>query len=375
MRYVAGPSIPSAPAAVRIVEGVLTLRGSRLGFVEPEESNCNRCVDASGHLFDLLNKTDGNGDGGHASRRDAAKRAAFDDKGARVKVKSEIASSDLAFELARYALEVRKDLLKLCTQTQIHIGGDLSVTDVMCAIWQHFIVYDPERPHWEGRDRFVLSKGHASAVTSFNQARRGCFDVEDIYKEYASDNGRFGMHSCNLVNPYVDVSTGSLGHGLPVACGLAQGLRLKGNMTSRVWVVMGDGELDEGSIWEAAACAAKYGLGNLVGVVDNNHLQLDGPTREVLDLGGTANRFADCGWNVIEVEDGNDMPQIVEALEALPTASSATPTVVVCETTKGRGVSFMENDKLWHCAQIDGQAYQAAVDELEQEFTKKWGER
>lgn len=284
------------------------------------------------------------------------------------------ASSDLIRELARDALEIRKDLLRLCVQTQIHIGGDLSVTDVMCAIWQHFMVYDPKRPRWEGRDRFVLSKGHASAVTSFNQAKRGCFDKEDIYREYAHDNGRFAMHSCNLVNPYVDVSTGSLGHGLPVACGLAQGLRLKDNKTSRVWVVMGDGELDEGSIWEAAACAAKYELGNLVGVVDNNHLQLDGPTSEVLDLGGTAERFAACGWNVIEVEDGNDMSQVVAALESLPQADSRVPSVVVCETTKGHGVPFMEGNKLWHCAQIDEETREAATADLERVFFKKWGE-
>lgn len=280
----------------------------------------------------------------------------------------------LVRKLERDALEIRKDLLRLCAQTQIHIGGDLSVTDVMCAIWQHFIVYDAQRPRWEGRDRFVLSKGHASAVTSLNQARRGCFARDDIFAEYAQDNGRFGMHSCNLVNPYVDVSTGSLGHGLPVACGLAQGLRLKSSDTSRVWVVMGDGELDEGSIWEAASCAAKYGLGNLVGVVDNNHLQLDGPTREVLDLGGTQQRFAACGWNVVTVEDGNDMGQIVAALEGLPPAASGTPTVVVCETTKGRGVPFMEGDKLWHCAQIDGETCEAAIASLELAFDRKWGE-
>lgn len=281
---------------------------------------------------------------------------------------------DLVRALARDALEIRKDLLRLCRQTQIHIGGDLSVTDAMCAIWQHFIVYDPARPRWEGRDRFVLSKGHASAVTSLNQAMRGCFAREDIFAEYAQDNGRFGMHSCNLVNPYVDVSTGSLGHGLPVACGLAQGLRLKGNISNRVWVVMGDGELDEGSIWEAAACATTYGLGNLIGVVDNNHLQLDGPTNEVLDIGGTAERFAACGWNVIVVEDGNDMEQIVEALSRLPEPGSRIPTCVVCETTKGRGVPFMEGDKLWHCAQIDDETCAEAIATLECEFDEKWGE-
>lgn len=278
-------------------------------------------------------------------------------------------------DLEGKALAIREDLLRLCAQTQIHIGGDLSATDVMCAIWQHAIVYDPSRPKWEGRDRFVLSKGHASAVTSFNQAMRGCFARDDIYREYAQDNGRFGMHSCNLVNPYVDVSTGSLGHGLPVACGLAQGLRLHGNETSRVWVVMGDGELDEGSIWEAAACAHQYSLGNIVGVVDHNRLQLDGPTSEVLDIGNVATRFSACGWNVIEVADGNNMTQILDALSSLPSPNSETPTVIVCHTIKGKGVPAMEGDKLWHCAQISEEMCAVAIRHLRAEYEQKWGER
>ena len=130
-----------------------------------------------------------------------------------------MAEQELVRRLEKAALETKLRLLDLCHQTLIHIGGDLSVCDMMTAIWQYAMRYDVKDPHWEGRDRFVLSKGHAAAVTSFSQAAIGCYDVEDIYKEYATDFGRFGMHSCNLANPYVDVSTGSLGHGLPVAGG------------------------------------------------------------------------------------------------------------------------------------------------------------
>ena len=152
--------------------------------------------------------------------------------------------------LEKAALEIRKNLIKLCSIQSIHIGGDLSITDVMTVLWQYQMKYDPENIYDETRDRFILSKGHASAVTSFNQAAIGCFSANDVINEYATDGGRFSMHSCNLVNPYVEVSTGSLGHGFPVACGVAAALRLKKNYKSRVYVIMGDGEQSEGSIWE-----------------------------------------------------------------------------------------------------------------------------
>ena len=132
-----------------------------------------------------------------------------------------MAEKALVHRMEQAALTTKIRLLDLAHQTLIHIGGDLSVCDMMTAIWQYAMHYDVKDPHWEGRDRFVLSKGHAAAVTSFSQAAIGCYDVGDIYKEYATNFGRFGMHSCNLANPYVDVSTGSLGHGFPVASGMA----------------------------------------------------------------------------------------------------------------------------------------------------------
>ena len=194
-------------------------------------------------------------------------------------------------KLYKAAAQIRRWLLKLCNTQAIHIGGDLSSTDFMTVLWQYQMKYDPKNPQDEMRDRFILSKGHASAVTSFNQAAIGCFDANDVIKEYATDGGRFSMHSCNLVNPFVEVSTGSLGHGFPVACGIAAALRLKRNNTSRVYVVMGDGEQSEGSIWEAAMNAVHYHLGNLVALIDWNGLEADGTLDQITGLGNLAEKY------------------------------------------------------------------------------------
>ena len=275
-------------------------------------------------------------------------------------------------ELERAALEIRKNLLKLCSIQTIHIGGDLSVADIMTALWQYQMNYDPQNVTAESRDRFVLSKGHASAVTSFNQAAIGCFCAEDVIQEYATDGGRFSMHSCNLVNPYVEVSTGSLGHGFPIACGIAAGLRLKGNTTSRVYVVMGDGEQSEGSIWEAALNAAHYKLGNLIAIVDFNGLEADGTIDDLTGLGNIAEKYRAFGWNVREC-NGNDMAELKLQFDTLPEASAECPTVLVCHTTKGKGVSFMENQSKWHAGKITDEQYDQAVSELTKAFSDKWG--
>lgn len=254
-------------------------------------------------------------------------------------------------ELTQAAREIRKNLLELCSKQVIHIGGDLSVADVMTVLWQYQMKYDPKNTGDEKRDRFVLSKGHASAVTSFNQAAIGCFTKDDVINEYATDEGRFSMHSCNLVNPYVEVSTGSLGHGFPVACGMAAALRQKGNFESRVYVVMGDGEQSEGSVWEAALGAVRYKLGNLVAIVDFNGLEADGKISEVTALGDIAEKYRAFGFNVREF-DGNDIAQIKENFDSLPPADSEVPTVFICRTTKGKGVEFMENQPRWHAGRI-----------------------
>lgn len=274
-------------------------------------------------------------------------------------------------DLDRAALEIRKNLLRLCNKEVIHIGGDLSITDVMTVLWQYQMKYNPNNLKDESRDRFILSKGHASAVTSFNQAAIGCFSAEDVISEYATDEGRFSMHSCNLVNPYVEVSTGSLGHGMPVACGIAAGLRLKGNNTSRVYTVMGDGEQSEGSIWEAIINASHYRLGNLVAIVDFNGLEADGSINEVTGLGDIANKYRAFDWNVIEI-NGNNIYEIKEAFDSLPHPSSNRPTVIIAHTIKGKGVDFMENQVRWHAGKISDEQLKDIIDKLQTEYERRW---
>lgn len=282
-------------------------------------------------------------------------------------------SQDLEVKaLEEAALEIRKNLLTLCSQQVIHIGGDLSVADVMTVLWQYQMNYDPKNPKDELRDRFVLSKGHAAAVTSFNQAAIGCYQTSDIFKEYAHDNGRFAMHSCNLINPHVEVSTGSLGHGLPVAAGLAEGLKLKHNTTSRVYVVMGDGEQSEGSIWEAVLNAAHYHLGNLIGIIDCNKLGFDGTIDEITALGDIADKYRAFGWNVTEV-DGHDIRALVDAFDHLPPTNFDKPTVLICHTVKGHGVSFMENNIKWHAGRLSDEKRDEAIKQLEDAFAERWG--
>lgn len=263
-------------------------------------------------------------------------------------------------ELEAAAVKIRKNLLKLCSKQSIHIGGDLSVADVMTVLWIDKIHYNAKNVHDENRDRFVLSKGHASAVMSFCQAEIGCFSAEEIMKEYATDEGRFSMHSCNLVNPFVEVSTGSLGHGFPVACGIAMGLRLKSNKKSRVYVVMGDGEQAEGSIWEAAMNSVRYKLGNLIAIVDNNKLSADGSIDELTAIGDISKKYQVFGWNVLNI-DGHNIGEIKSALDNLPAPESDIPTVIVCHTVKGKGVGFMENQARWHAGKISEEELQECV--------------
>ena len=282
-----------------------------------------------------------------------------------------MAEKELVQRMEKASLETKLHLLDLCHQTVIHIGGDLSACDMMTAIWQYAMRYDIKDPKWPDRDRFVLSKGHAAAVTSFSQAAIGCYKIEEIFQEYATDFGRFGMHSCNLANPYVDVSTGSLGHGLPVACGVATALKKKGS-PSRVYCVVGDGECGEGSIWEAAMYARQYKLGNLAVFVDRNGMSFDGPTEEYMALEPFADKWRAFGWNVVEI-NGHDMSAILDAIDALPAVDSDMPTVVIGRTVKGNGVSFMENNVAWHAGAVNTEDWQRAKQELTQAYERKWG--
>ena len=282
-----------------------------------------------------------------------------------------MADKALVQRLEKASLDTKLKLLELCHQQMIHIGGDLSVCDIVTALWQYAMKYDVKNPRWEERDRYVLSKGHASAVTSFSQAAIGCYKDEEIYNEYATDFGRFGMHSCNLINPYVDVSTGSLGHGLPVATGMALALKKK-QSKSRVYVICGDGECEEGSIYESMMFAHQYKLGNLVVFVDRNKFSLDGATEEKMALEPFADKWKAFGWNVVEI-NGNDMETVIDTIDNLPDVNSDVPTVVVADTIKGHGVSFMESNAHWHIGSLSDEDCAKAGKELTDAYEKKWG--
>ena len=263
-------------------------------------------------------------------------------------------------KLERDSCELRKQILTLASKKSIHLGGDLSIADVLTVLWQYQMKYNPANPQDEQRDRFILSKGHASAALNFCQAAIGCYPPEDVMREFDSDGGRFSMHPCKFLNPYIEFSTGSLGHGLALAAGMAMALKLKKNQKNRVYVVMGDGEQSEGSVWEAAMNAVHYKLGNLIALIDQNGLESDGFVDEITALGDIAKKYRAFGWNVQEI-DGNDIPSILDAFKQLPSPAADLPTVIVCHTVKGKGVPFLENSPAWQKGKLNAEQYQEAM--------------
>ena len=266
---------------------------------------------------------------------------------------------------------MRKRLLRLANRTSLHIGGDLSMTDLMTVIFEHLMQVDPERPEWPERDRFILSKGHGAGALYISMANRGFFDVEEIYETYGALGSRFGMHPCRNHLPGVEMSTGSLGHGLGLSVGLALAARLDGR-SNRVVTLMGDGELNEGSVWEAAMAAAQFRLGSIVAFVDKNDMCMDGEQDDVMQVNPVDQKFAAFGWNVVTV-DGHDIPALTDMIDALPPSSSDRPTVVVAQTIKGRGIGFMENTTKWHSGQIDDETLAACYVELDERFAPRTG--
>lgn len=284
-----------------------------------------------------------------------------------------MADKQTVAQLEAKALEARKNLLILCNKAgALHLGGDFSMVEIMTALWQHKIKYDPENPKWEERDRFFLSKGHGAGGLYIAQMMIGCYTLDDIYANYGRFGSRFGMHPCSNTLPFIEISTGSLGHGLSIAAGVASGLRRKGNRTSHVYVLLGDGELQEGSNWEAAMAIPTYKLGNVVAFIDRNGLSLDDDTENIVKLEPLGDRWRTFGWNVVEI-DGNDMGQVVDVLDALPDADAEVPTVVIGRTTKGYGLDFMENVPAWHAGSVDDELLQECLDKLDQRFMKKEG--
>jgi transketolase len=225
-----------------------------------------------------------------------------------------------------------------------HPGGSLSAADIVAALYFQELRLDPARPDWPDRDRFVLSKGHAAPVLYAALAERGFFPVEEL-KGLRRLGSRLQGHPDMSKVPGVEMSTGSLGQGLSAANGMALAARLDGR-EYRVYVLLGDGEIQEGQVWEAAMAAAHYKLDNVTALLDHNGYQIDGPVREIMSPEPVADKWRAFGWHVIEI-DGHSMDQILGAL-AEARATRGRPTMVVAETVKGRGVSFMEGQVDWH---------------------------
>ncbi len=242
-----------------------------------------------------------------------------------------------------------------------HPGGSLSSVEILTALYFKLLRHNPKDPQWKDRDRFILSKGHAAPVLYATLAECGYFPVEELLTLRQLDS-RLQGHTDRKLTPGVEMSAGSLGQGLSFAIGVALAGRLN-KQDYTVYALLGDGECDEGQVWEAAMAAAHYKVDNLVAIVDKNGLQIDGWTRDVMDIDPFGNKWQGFGWEVFEV-DGHDLPQVIDTLEKAKQVKGL-PAVIIAHTIKGKGVSFMENNAGFHGKAPDAEQVETALKELE----------
>ncbi|HEX4701684.1 MAG TPA: transketolase [Pseudonocardiaceae bacterium] len=263
--------------------------------------------------------------------------------------------------LVELAHRIRHHIVELATNSPgAHVGGSMSATEILTVLFfDDVLKVDPSNPQWTERDHLIYSKGHASAALYAVLAERGFFPVSEL-ATYKQPGSRLAGHPSRDI-PGVEWATGSLGHGLPVGVGISLANRHDNN-TSRTFVVLGDGECEEGSVWEAAMSAAHFQLDNLVVVVDRNGFQEDGPTEEIMALEPFADKWRAFGWQVADV-DGHDVTQLSEALHRVPFASGR-PSCVIARTEKGHGLSFTANTHTWHYGKFSQEQYQQALAEL-----------
>lgn len=265
-------------------------------------------------------------------------------------------------ELSGVCRQMRRDIINMTANAGSgHPGGSLSAVELVASVFYNHMRIDPKNPHWADRDRFVLSKGHAAPCYYAVLAELG-FISRDEFKNFRQLHSILQGHpDCKKV-PGVDASTGSLGQGCSIAVGMALGAKVQGKDT-KVFTLLGDGECQEGQIWEALMSAAHYKLDNLTVIVDNNGLQIDGSNDEVMSLGDLHAKFTSFGYNVIELADGNDIEAVLAALKIPPMKGK--PTLILCHTHKGKGVSFMEDQVGWHGKAPNEQQRAEALKELE----------
>jgi transketolase len=272
----------------------------------------------------------------------------------------EMSDGDRVHRLEKIACEIRREIIKMIHQSQSgHPGGSLSAADLVTALYFQEMKIDPANPDWPERDRFILSKGHCCPVLYAAMALKGYFDRSHLatLRQYHSI---LQGHPCMNKLRGLDMTSGSLGNGLSIGIGMALGAKMD-QRDYRVFVMMGDGEMEEGMVWEALMAGAKFALDNLYLIIDYNHLQVDGTVEQIMDIAPLRPKLEDFNWRVLEV-DGHNMAAILDAL-AEATASHEGPTALIAHTVKGKGVSFMENKVEWHgLAPNDEQARQALLE-------------
>ncbi len=264
-------------------------------------------------------------------------------------------------QLQEKAKEVRKGIIEAVYSNKSgHPGGSLSIADIMTVLYFNQMNIDEKNPKWEDRDRLVLSKGHCSPALYSCLANRGFFDVEKL-KTFRNINSNLQGHPDMNKVPGVDISSGSLGQGLSCANGMAIAGKMD-NKNYRVYCILGDGEIEEGQVWEAAMASNKYKLDNLCVIVDNNNLQVDGTIEEVMSSYPIDEKFKSFGFQVINI-DGHNIQEIIDAFDVAKNVKDK-PTCIIAKTIKGKGVSYMENDVKWHGIAPNEEQYQLAMKEL-----------
>lgn len=271
-------------------------------------------------------------------------------------------NEDTVRRCSEASARIRRQILEMTYETGsagAHIGGSLSMVELLACLYVGCIRFNLQNPCWERRDRVILSKGHAAMVLYAAMAEAGIIEMEEL-KTFKKDGSRLGGHPSLNGLPGIEFASGSLGQGLSLGVGTCLGLRRKGNTESRVYVFLGDGECDEGSVWEAAASAAQYNLKNMVAVIDVNGIQYDGDTNEILNLNPFESKWEDFGWETICI-DGHDIGSILKAYSHI----GDKPLAILAHTIKGKGISFMENNWKYHNASLTKKLYEQALEELE----------
>lgn len=268
---------------------------------------------------------------------------------------------DLIRKCEKLSNDIRRHIIEMtyCAgNTGAHLGGSLSIVELLVGLYVGTLKYDKDNPNWEKRDRVILSKGHAALALYPTMAEMGIINKEEL-SSFKMDGGRLGGHPSLNGLPGIEFASGSLGQGLSLGVGTCLALKRKNNNDSRVYVFMGDGECEEGSVWEAAASASHYELDNLVSIIDMNSIQYDGYTTEVMNMNPLDNKWRSFGWDVIVI-NGHSIIEIINAYKV----KTNRPLAIVANTVKGKGVSFMENNWKYHNTNLTKELYEKAINEL-----------